>query len=86
MFLFCRILKQNSHRNLGKKQRTMVIRRGVMSKVQTRLATKLTVGNNRANKRLIPKMGTFMWERVEAKLQIAIVLRKEYSFLNHLGS
>ena len=91
MYLLCRMLKQISHRdlnNLRKKQTTMVvvIRRGMMSRVQTHKGTKQTVGNNRANKRLILKMDIFMCVHVEARPQTATVLQREYSFLNPLGS
>ena len=93
MYLLCRMLTQISQTdlsNLRKNQATMVmvvvIRRGMMSRVQTHRGTKQTVGNNRGNKLLILKMDIFMCVHVEARPQTATVLQKEYSFLNPLGS
>ena len=81
-------ISQTDLSNLRKNQTTMVvvIRRGMMSRVQTHRGTKQTVGNNRGNKLLILKMDIFMCVRVEARLQIATVLQKEYGFLSPLGS
>ena len=81
-------ISQTDLSNLRKNQTTIVvvIRRGMMSRVQTHRGTKQTVGNNRGNKLLILKMDIFMCVRVEARLQIATVLQKEYGFLSPLGS
>jgi len=82
-------ISQTDLSNLRKNQTTtmvVVMRRGMMSRVQIHRGTKQTVGNNRGNKLLILKMDIFMCVHVEARLQIATVLQKEYGFLSPLGS